>query len=80
MNYTYVHYNTECFCVECGNNSLNTDQDMSDDCCYNDDNIRYFCYLCNNYYNYNDINNICITYVNASNIIKRFYNFYKIRQ
>lgn len=67
----YFHDNTECFCRECGNNSLNLEEEMCE-YCYDDNNILYYCYICNNYYNYIDIDSICIKYIEAANIIKAF--------
>lgn len=77
MNYNYNHDDTECFCQECGNNSLNLESEMCNDC-YNDDNILYYCYICNNYYNYINIEKICNKYIQSANIIKQYYiKYYK---
>lgn len=67
----FDHNSDECFCYECGNNSLYNTFDMCD-YCYDDNNLIYYCYLCNGYYNYNEINNICDIYINSSNIIKKY--------
>lgn len=67
----YKHDDTECFCIYCGNNNdFNNEAEMCE-YCYDDDSIRYFCYLCSSNYDYAEIDNICITYINASNTIKR---------
>ena len=44
--------------------------------CYDDNSISYYCYLCNNTYNYHNIKNPCIIYINASNLIKKFFKYY----
>lgn len=73
MNYN--HDDTECFCKECGNNSLNSETEMCDNC-YDDNNILYYCYICNNYYNYINIENVCDKYIISSNIIKKYIKKY----
>jgi hypothetical protein len=70
MNYN--HDNSECFCQACGNNSLNECINEMCDLCYDDENLLYFCYLCEHYYNYKDIENICKKYIDSINKIKRF--------
>jgi len=70
MDSIYSHDDTECFCIDCGNNSLNAENEMCEKC-YDDNNLRYFCYNCNNYYNYLDINNICHIYIQSANKIKK---------
>jgi hypothetical protein len=73
-NDKYNHDNSEAFCKYCGNTSLN-DKDMCK-LCYDDLNILFHCYICNNYYNYENIENICIKYIYSSNIIKKYYKKY----
>ncbi len=71
----YNHNIDECFCKECGNNSLDSDMEMCINC-YDDNNILYYCYICNNYYNYINIENVCNKYINSSNIIKKYIKKY----
>lgn len=68
----YKHDSSECFCQECGNNSLDHNINEMCDMCYDDNNLLYFCYLCQDYFNYTDINNICIKYIESANKIKNF--------
>ena len=76
MDSAYLHDDTECFCFECGNNSLNAEHEMCEKC-YDDNNLRYFCYYCNNYYNYLEINNICNIYIQSANKIKKQFLIFK---
>ncbi len=71
----YTHDDTECFCTYCGNTNLLNDHEMCE-YCYDDNSISYYCYLCNNTYNYHNIKNPCIIYINASNLIKKFFKYY----
>ena len=32
MNSAYLHDDNECFCIECGNNSLNAEHEMCEKC------------------------------------------------
>lgn len=68
----YKHDDSECFCQECSNNSLNKNIIEMCNLCYDDENVLYFCYLCSNYMNYKDINNICKKYTDSANKIKKF--------
>jgi hypothetical protein len=70
--FDYTHDNTECFCKYCGNTSYNEEENMCE-FCYDDLNIQYHCILCNKYYNYINIEKICIKYIKSSNIIKKFF-------
>lgn len=71
----YLHDNTECFCIYCGNNSQLNYTEMCN-YCYDDLSLTYYCYICNNYYNYSDINEICSKYITANNIIKKYVKAY----
>lgn len=75
MNNQYLHDDTECFCYYCGNSNQTNNNELCN-YCYDDESLRYFCYLCSNYYNYHQIDNYCIIYINASNIIKKFFKKY----
>lgn len=75
----YLHDDTECFCIHCGNNNLLNNDEMCN-YCYDDLSLRYYCYICNNYYNYENIEKICIKYTNASNIIKNFIKYYLLKK
>jgi hypothetical protein len=71
MDTNYTHDDTECFCIHCGNNSQLIKDEMCE-YCYDDLSLRYYCYTCNNYYNYQQIINLCPTYIDAINKIKKF--------
>jgi hypothetical protein len=71
MNYN--HDDSECFCRVCGNSSIdNKNEDMCK-YCYDDSKLLYYCILCNNYFNYINIENVCYKYIESVNIIKRFF-------
>lgn len=74
----YYHNDEECFCYECGNNSLYLNIEMCN-YCYDDTNLVYFCYLCNGYYNYLEINNICKKYIISANIIKKYLKYWILK-
>lgn len=73
MNYN--HNDEECFCLYCGLSNNSNTNDMCE-YCYDDLSISYFCYLCNSYYNYIDISNVCPIYIEKSNIIKKWFKKY----
>jgi len=75
MKFNYQHDDSECFCNHCGNNNYLNDDEMCN-YCYDDLSLLYYCYICNNYYNYEKILNICPKYIQASNIIKKWFKKY----
>ena len=73
--YRYYHDTSKCYCKQCYNASYN--EQLMCMCCYDDNNILYYCNICDNIYNYVEIDNICIKYFLAVKKIEKFYIKYK---
>lgn len=75
--YMYLHNSSKCYCKRCYNASYN--HNIMYECCYDDYNILYYCNICDNIYNYIEIENTCIKYILAVKAIEKFYLKYRLR-
>lgn len=73
----YLHDASKCYCKRCYNASYNNN--VMCECCFDDNNILYYCNICDNIYNYVEIEHICIKYLLAVKTIEAFYLKYRPR-